>query len=94
MTGSSCNWLLSVGHIRGPTQKTRLTPQFGKKEWEGRDKQTATEFFLTCHSVTSFSSIALLSTSERNLKYRRVLIFGRKMSDCKNETEEIHDGKF
>jgi hypothetical protein len=57
----------------------------GKKEWEGRDKQTTIEHVLTCHSVTRLSSVALLSTSGRIFKYRRVLILGRKMSDCKIE---------
>jgi len=45
----------------------------------------AIEHVLTCHSVTRLSSIALLSTNGRIFKYRRVLILGRKMSDCKNE---------
>ena len=38
---------------------------------------------MTCQSVTRVSSIALLSTSGRIFIYRRVLILGRKMSDCK-----------
>ena len=54
----------------------------------------AIEYVLTCNSVTRLSSIALLSTSGRIFKYRRVLIVGRKMSGGKRETEEIRDGKF
>ena len=80
--------------MRSDTEKTRLTLQLGNQEWEGRDKQTAIEYVLTCHNVTRLSSIALLSTSGRIFKYRRVLILGRKMSDCKSETEEIRDGSF
>ena len=49
----------------------------------------ATEHVLTCHSVTRLSSIALLSTSGRIFKYRRVLILGQKMSDCKSERVNI-----
>ena len=45
----------------------------------------AIEHVLTCHSITSLSSIALLSTCVRILKCRRVFILGRKMSDCKSE---------
>jgi len=45
----------------------------------------AIEHFLTCHGVTRLSSIAVLSTSGRIFKYRRVLILPRKMSDCKSE---------
>ena len=59
----------------------------GNQEWEGRDKQTAVEHVLTCHSVTRPSAIALLSTSGRIFKYSRVLILGRKMSDCKVNNE-------
>ena len=61
----------------------------GNQEWEGRDKQTATEHVLTWHSVTRLSSIALLGTSGRIFKYRRVLNLGRKMSDCKSERVNI-----
>ena len=50
-----------------------------------RDKQTAIEHVLTCDSVTRLSPIALLSTSGRIFKYRRVLFLGRKMSDCKSD---------
>jgi len=57
----------------------------GNQEWEGRDKQTATEHVLTWHSVTRLSSIALFSTSGRIFKYRRVFVLGRKKSDCKSE---------
>jgi len=53
--------------------------------WDGRDKLTAIGHVLTCHSVTSISSIALRSTSGRIFKYRRVLILGRKISDCESE---------
>ena len=67
------------------TKKMRLILLLGKQEWEGRDKQTAIEHVLNCHSATRLSSIALLSTSGRIFKYRRVLILGRKMSDCKSE---------
>jgi len=49
----------------------------------------AIEHVLTCHSVTRLSSIALLSTSGRIFKYRRVLILGQKMSDCKSERVNI-----
>jgi len=45
----------------------------------------AIEHVLTCHSVTMLSLIALLSTSGRTFKHRRVFILGRKMSDCKSE---------
>jgi hypothetical protein len=41
-------------------KKTRLNQQLGNQEGEGRDKQTAIEHVLTCHSVTRLSSIALL----------------------------------
>lgn len=44
----------------------------------------AIEHVPACHTVTRLSSIPLLSTSGRILKYRRVLI-GRKMSDWKSE---------
>ena len=43
------------------------------------------EHVLTCYSVTRLSSAALLSTSGRVFKYRRVLILGRKMSECKSD---------
>jgi hypothetical protein len=49
----------------------------------------AIEHVLTCNSVTRLSSIALLSTSGRICKYRHVLIFGQKMSDCKSEQVNI-----
>ena len=76
--------------IHGPTQKKmRLTLELGNQEWEGRDKQTAIEHVLTCHSVTRLSSIALLNTSGRIFKYRRVLFLGRKMSDCKCDRVNI-----
>jgi len=42
-----------------------------------------------CHGVTRLSSIASLSTSGRIVKYRRVLILGRKMSDCKSERVNV-----
>ena len=75
-----------TSHIRCPTQKkTRLTLQLGNQEREERDKQTAIEHVLTCHSVTRLSLIALLSTSGRIFKYRRVLILFRKISDCKSK---------
>ena len=70
----------------------RLTLYFGNQEWEGRDKLTARQYVLTCHSVTLLSSIALLSTSGRIFKHKHVLILGWKMSDCKSETEEIREG--
>jgi len=54
-----------------------------------RDKQTAIEHVLTCDSVTRLSPIALLSTSGRIFKYRRVFIPRRKMSDCKSERVNI-----
>ena len=66
--------------IRGPTNPIAREPRVGV-----RDKQTAIEHVLTCHSVTRLSSIALHSTSGRIFKYRRVLILGRKMSDCQSE---------
>ena len=66
-------------------KQTRLTLQLGNQEWEGRDKQTAIEHVLTCHSIIRLSSITLLSTSGRIFKHRRVLILGRKMSNCKSE---------
>ena len=40
-------------------------------------------------SVTGLILIALLSTSGRIFKYRRVLILGRKMLDCKSEWVNI-----
>ena len=49
----------------------------------------AIEHVLTCHSVTRLSSITLPSTSGHIFKYRRVLILGRKMSDCKSERVNI-----
>jgi hypothetical protein len=70
-------------------KKKRLTLLLGNQEWEGKDKQTATEHILTCHSVRRLSSIALFSTSGRIFKYRRVLILGRSMSDCKSERVNI-----
>jgi hypothetical protein len=65
------------------TKKKILILQLGNEEWEGREKQTAIEHVLTCHSVTRLSSIALLRTSI--FKYRHVLNFGRKISDYKSE---------
>ena len=53
----------------------------------------AVEYVLTCHSVTRLNLIALLSTSGRIFKYKRVIL-GWRMSDCKSETEEIRDGNF
>jgi hypothetical protein len=55
----------------------------------GGERQTTIERVLTCHSVKRLSSIASLSTSGRIFKYRRVLILGRKMSDCKSERVNI-----
>jgi len=49
----------------------------------------AIEHVLTRHSVTRLNSIALLSTSGRILKYKRVLILSWKMSDCKSERVNI-----
>jgi hypothetical protein len=54
------------------------------------ERQTATENVLTYHSVTMLRSIALLSTSGRIFKYRRVLTLGRKMWDCKSERVSIN----
>jgi hypothetical protein len=71
------------------TKKMRLTLQLRNQEWEGRDKQTAIEHVLTCHSVTRLSFIALLSKSGCILKHRHVLILSRKMSDCKSERVSI-----
>jgi len=48
----------------------------------------AIEHVLTYHSVTRLSSIALLSTSGRIFKNRRVLL-SWKMSDCKSERVNI-----
>jgi hypothetical protein len=77
-------------YVQGPTQKKkRLTLQLGNQEWEGRDKQTAIEHVLTCHSVKRLCSIALINTSGRIVKYRPVLILGRKMLDCKSEQVNI-----
>jgi len=67
------------------THKKETNPLARNQEWERRDKQTALEHVLICHSVTKLSSIALLSTSGCIFKHRRVLILGRKMSDCKSE---------
>jgi len=47
----------------------------------------AIEHVLTCHSVTSLSLIALLSTSGRIFIHRHVLILSRKISDCKVNNE-------
>ena len=86
---SPCSRNYKTGGIRGTTQKkTRLTLWLGKQDWVGRDRQTAIECVLTCHSVTSLSSIALLSTSGSIFKYRRVIL-GRKMSECKSERVNI-----
>ena len=74
-----------VSHTCSDTKKTRL----GNQHWEGRDKQMAVEHVLTCHSVIRLSLIALLSTSGRIFKYRRAIIFGQKMSDCKTEWVNI-----
>ena len=49
----------------------------------------AVEHVLTCQSSASISSIALLSTCVRILKYRCVFMLGRKMSDCKSERVNI-----
>jgi len=70
-------------------KKKRLTLYVGNQEWEGRDKQKAIEHVLACHGVTRLSSIALLSTSGRIFKFKRVLILSRKMSDCKSERANI-----
>jgi hypothetical protein len=43
------------------------------------------EHVLTCHCETPLNSIALLITSGRVFKYRRLLTLGRKMLECKNE---------
>ena len=51
----------------------------------GGERQTAIEHVLSCHSVTRLSPIALLSTSGHIFKYRRILILGRKMSDCRSD---------
>jgi len=61
------SWIcgIRVYCMRSDTKKTRLTLQLGNQEWEGKDKQTAIEHVLTCHSVTRLSSITLLSTSGR-----------------------------
>ena len=80
--------------MRSDTKQTRLTLQLRNQEWEGRDKQMAIEYVLTRHSVTRLSTVTLLSTSGRTFKYRHVLILSWRMSDCKSETEEIHDGNF
>ena len=66
-------------------KKTRLNLQLWNQERERRDKQTAIEYVLICHTMTTLSLIALLSTTGRIFKYRRVLILGRKMSDCRSE---------
>ena len=66
-------------------KKTRLNLYLVNQELEGRDKQSAIEHILYFHSFTRLSSIALLSTSGRIFKHRRVFILGRKMSDCKSE---------
>ena len=66
--------------IRGPTNPIAREPRVGV-----RDKQTAIEHVLTCHSVTRLSSIALLNRSGHIFKYRSVLILGRKMLDCKTK---------
>ena len=78
-----------TGSTWSETKKTRLTLQLGNQKWEGRDKQTAIEHVLTWHSVTRLSWMSLLSINERIFKYRRVLILGRKMSDCKSERVNI-----
>ena len=67
------------------TKKKILILQLGNEEWEGREKQTAIEHVLTCHSVTRLSSIALLRTSGRIFKCRHVLNLSRKMTDCKSK---------
>ena len=50
-----------------------------------RDKQMAIKHFLTCHSVTRLRLIALVITTGRIFRYRRVLILSQKMSECKSK---------
>jgi len=69
---------------RSDIKKNETNP----KAWEptvGGERQTAIEHVLSCHSVTRLSPIALLSTSGHIFKYRRILILGRKMSDCRSD---------
>jgi hypothetical protein len=73
----------------GTKKKERLTLLLGNQEWEERDRQTAKEYVLTCHSITRLSSIAVLRTRGRIFKDRRVLKLGRKISDCKSEGVNI-----
>ena len=69
--------------------KKNETNHIAQEPRVGRDRQTAKECVLTCHSVTRLSLIALLSTSGCIFKHRRVFILGRKMSDCKSERVNI-----
>ena len=69
-----------VRHIKDETNPIAQETRVG-----GERKTDGYKHVLTCHSVTRLSSIALLSTSGPILKYRRVLILGRKMLDCKCE---------
>ena len=69
-------------------KKDNTNPVAGEPRVGGEDKQMALEHVLTCHSVTRLSSIALLSTSGCMFKYRRVLILGQKMLDCRSDRGE------
>jgi hypothetical protein len=89
ITGKQRNWkIVNVGDLtqkkKNETNPIALEPRVG-----GRNKYTAMEHDLSCHSVTSFSSIVSLSTSSRIFKYRRVFTLGQKMSDCKSERVNI-----
>ena len=55
----------------------------------GGEGQAAIEHVLICRSVARLSLVTLLSTSGQIFKYRRVLILGRKMSDCRSEQVNI-----
>ena len=69
-----------VRHKKDETNPTARETRVG-----GERKTDDFRNVLTCHSVTSLSSIALLRSSGRIFKYRCVLFLGRKMSDCKSE---------
>jgi hypothetical protein len=78
-----CTDVYVVRHKKYETNHIAREPRLGG------ERQTAIEHVLTCHSVTRLSWIAVLSASGRIFKHRRVLILGRKMSDCKSERVNI-----
>jgi hypothetical protein len=72
-------------HTRSYTKKNENNPITREPRVGGGRQTDSYRICSDCHSVTKFSSIVLLITSGHIFKYRRVLILGRKMSDCKSE---------